>query len=257
MTFCLGMKLDEGLVGIADTCVTSGSEHIVAKKVTIYQQDHYAMFLMTSGLRSIRDKTLTYFDELMEDREEPFDRLFKAVNALADKLRIVAKEDEEILIKSGFTFNFYALIGGQCVHDKEHKLYLLYPQGNWVEIGGSAPYAIIGETGYGKPVLDRTLKSHDTLKHALKVGCLAFDSTRISTSNVNFPIDVVLYPANSFGFVEHRFDKKDLETTSGWWQERLRNSVENLPGEWSEVLFSKLSRSESRKKSASAKKWKR
>ncbi len=82
MTFCLGINVQEGLVGIADTRVLSGSERISARKVSTYQGDRYAMFLMTSGLRSLRDKVLTYFDEVMAENEQPFDRLFKAVNEL-------------------------------------------------------------------------------------------------------------------------------------------------------------------------------
>ncbi|HXC62909.1 MAG TPA: peptidase, partial [bacterium] len=63
MTFCLGMKLKHGLVGLADTRITSGTEVFVTKKVSTYQQYGYPLFLMTSGLRSVRDKVLTYFDE--------------------------------------------------------------------------------------------------------------------------------------------------------------------------------------------------
>ena len=60
-------------------------------------------------------------------------------------------------------------------HDKEHKLYMMYPQANWVEVGPGTPYSIIGETGYGKPILDRTLKYSGVQcrSSALKVGCLA------------------------------------------------------------------------------------
>jgi putative proteasome-type protease len=83
MTFCLGMRVQEGLVGIADTRVTSGNEVIQARKVSVFHQDGGGMFLMTSGLRSVRDKALTYFDDILAERQEPFDRLFKAVSAFA------------------------------------------------------------------------------------------------------------------------------------------------------------------------------
>ena len=82
MTFCLGVKVQDGLVGIADTRVTSGTEVTTARKISIYRQDSYAMFLMTSGLRSVRDKALTYFDEVIAEQPAPFDRLFKAVKRL-------------------------------------------------------------------------------------------------------------------------------------------------------------------------------
>jgi putative proteasome-type protease len=152
----------------------------------------------------------------------------------------VAAEDKESLEESGFTFNVHALIGGQLAGDRHHRLYLIYPQGNWVEVGEGTPYHIIGASGYGKPVLDRTLKYDDTLRFALKVGCLAFDSTRISAADVNFPIDVLIYVRDSYQTVMHRYDKSDLLEISDWWQDRLRKSVRELSLSWIEPLLEKL-----------------
>ncbi|MGK2964808.1 MAG: peptidase [Tepidiformaceae bacterium] len=240
MTFCLGVKVQEGLVGIADTLVTSGIEGITARKVSIYQNGNHSMFLMTSGLRSVRDKALTYFDEVMDEKGDTFDRLFKAVNALSDAIRRVAKEDARALKGSGLRFDINCLVGGQMEHDKEHKLYLVYPQGNWVEIGEATPYQIVGVGGYGKPILDRTLKYTDSMKFALKVGMLSFDSTRISATDVDFPVDVILYREGTYKIIEHRFQKSDLAYVSDWWQENLRQSVGNLPSDWVDVALNKL-----------------
>jgi putative proteasome-type protease len=240
VTFCLGIKVEEGLVGIADTRVLSGSEVILARKVAVFQQERQAMFMMTSGLRSLRDKALTYFDEAISEQPRSFDRLFQAVNVFAAQVRRVAAEDQEPLAKSDLPFDFYALIGGQFKRDKEHKLYLVYPQGNWIEVGQGTPYQIIGASGYGKPILDRTLKYDDPMRLALKVGCLAFDSTRISAAAVDFPVDVILYVRDSYRIVEHRYEKEDLLALSGWWQERLRRSVTELPSEWIDASFAKL-----------------
>lgn len=237
MTFCLAVKVQDGLVGIADSRITSGSECITARKVTVHAHGQHSLFLMTSGLRSVRDKVVTYFEEVLESGDANFDRLYKAVNALAEQVRRAADEDKEALEASNLNFNLHALVGGQMEHDKEHKLYLLYPQANWVEIGAGTPYSIIGETGYGKPILDRTLKYSDSMQFALKVGCLAFDSTRISAANVDFPIDVVIYKRDSFEIIEHRYEKQDLIEISNWWQERLRESVRLLPSKWINALF--------------------
>jgi putative proteasome-type protease len=237
MTFCLAVKVQEGLVGIADTRVTSGAECITARKVTVHTHGPHSLFLMTSGLRSVRDKVVTYFEEILESSDASFDRLYKAVNALAEQVRRAAAEDQEALEASNLHFNLHALVGGQMEHDREHKLYLLYPQANWVEIGPGTPYSIIGETGYGKPILDRTLKYSDSMQFALKVGCLAFDSTRISAANVDFPIDVVIYKRDSFEIIEHRYEKQDLIDISNWWQERLRESVRLLPSRWINALL--------------------
>jgi putative proteasome-type protease len=237
MTFCLGMIVEEGIVGISDSRLTSGHEIISATKVTIHQQGSGSFFIMTSGLRSVRDKTLTYFQELLANQPEPCVRLFKAVNTFAEQLRLVTKEDKAALVDSGLSFDFYALVGGQLAEDREHLLYLVYPQGNWVEVGKGTPYQIIGSPAYGKPVLDRTLKYQDSLRFALKVGCLAFDSTRISAADVDYPIDVVIYAKNSYRITEHRYCKQDLAPISDWWQDRLRNSVRELPAEWIDRVF--------------------
>jgi len=153
----------------------------------------------------------------------------------------VAKEDKEYLDASGLQFNIHAIMGGQFSADATHKLFLIYPQGNWVEITSGTPYHIIGETGYGKPVLDRTLKHADSIHFALKVGCLAFDSTRISAADVDFPLDVVVYSKGSFSLIEHRFEQKDLAHISTWWQERLREGVHALPSEWIDAIAASLS----------------
>ncbi len=232
MTFCLGIKVESGLVGIADSRVTSGSECITAKKVKCYNGENGSFFMMTSGLRAVRDKALTYFDDALEDGEARPDRLFKAANLFARQVRIVADEDKKALHDAGLHFNIHCLMGGQLSHDREHRLYLIYPEGNWVEIGEGTPYHIIGAPGYGKPVLDRTLKYEDTMRFAMKVGCLAFDSTRISAADVDFPIDTVMYAANTFQIVEMRYEKSSMADLSAWWQDHLRHLVRELPSDW-------------------------
>jgi putative proteasome-type protease len=234
------MKVKDGLVGVADTRVTTGSECITARKVTTHQHRQHSMFLMTSGLRSARDKALTYFQEVIEESDENFDKLYKAVNAFGEQVRRVLKEDKESLDEGGFRFNLYALVGGQLEHDREHKLYLLYPQGNWVEVGEGSPYCIIGNSGYGKPLLDRVLRYESAMEFALKAGFLAFDATRTSSNDVEYPLDIVVYYRDSFNIVEHRFLKDDLQRVSFWWQERIAGSVKELPDDWVELVFSKL-----------------
>ena len=246
MTFCVAIKIADGLVGIADTRITSGSVHTTARKVTVHQSGRHSMFLMTSGLRSVRDKALTYFEEELEQGETEFSKLYQAVNAFAAQVRRVAMEDREALKESGLDFNLFSIIGGQLEKDKEHKLYLLYPQGNWVEVTESSPYLLIGETSYGKPILDRVLRFHSDMETALKVAYLAFDSTRISAVDVDFPIDVVLYRRDSFEIVQHSYDREDLQHLPQWWQDRLRASVEELPNEWVHQALAKLPDSSTR-----------
>jgi putative proteasome-type protease len=112
--------------------------------------------------------------------------------------------------------------------------------GNWVEIGPDTPYQIIGATGFGKPILERSLTRRDSILYAFKVGILAFDATRLCASDVDFPMDVVLYSRGNFELVEHRYQRDELREISNWWQERMRRSVQDLPSEWVESAFSRL-----------------
>ena len=103
MTFCVGMKLKEGIIGLADNLIITGNEAIRAKKVTTHRSRENSFFLMTSGLRSARDKTITYLDEALEYSDEPLDRLYKAVNLFSRELRRVKEEDGEALSESGLS----------------------------------------------------------------------------------------------------------------------------------------------------------
>ena len=243
MTYCVGMSVEEGLVGLADTLITSGNEVTTQRKVTVYHPPRGTFFVMTSGLRSLRDKTITYFEDALAERKDldrPLDRLYQVVNLLAGQVRQVACEDKAALVDSGMRFNIHALVGGQMEKDDRHKLYLLYPEGNWVDTGQLTPYHVIGSTGYGKPIIDRALKVEDSMRHAFKVACLSFDSTRISAADVDFPIDVVLCWRDSFRIIQRRFEQQDLEHLSEWWDERIRRAVEGTPGDWFDRTFDEL-----------------
>lgn len=235
MTFCLAMKLREGLVGIADTRITSGAEAITAKKVTIHQVGGGSLFIMTSGLRSLRDKALTYFGEALEPADHGYARLYEAVNALAEQVRRVAREDRDAIEDSKLAFNLHFLVGGRLAGDAEPKLYLLYPQGNWVEVTRGTPYSIVGETGYGKPLPDRALAYDSPLEQALKIGYLAFDATRTSATTVDFPIDVVVFRGERI--IEHRFEHADLVEVSRAWNRNLRRLIDEIPSRWMEAVF--------------------
>lgn len=246
MTYCLGIKLKEGLVAIADTRLTSGTETTTGKKMFVIQKSRHSMFIMTSGLRSVRDKALTYFREVIEESDAKHNKMYKAVNAFAQQLRRVAIEDKAALEASGLRFNLNAIVGGQLEDDDEHKLFMLYPEGNWVEIGEGAPFVIIGNSGYGKPILDRTITPDTPLKIALKTGFLSFDSTRVSANDVEFPIDVVLYKKGSYQFVEHRFEKEDVSNISENWGKALRENIRNMPEDWMNTMLDKMEHSNAR-----------
>ena len=237
MTYCLGVKLKDGLVAIADTRITSGTDTTTAKKLFVHQNEQGCLFLMTSGLRSVRDKAVTYFNEVLKDEHVVYNQLYEAVNAFGMQLRKVADEDRAALNMAGFSFNLHTIVGGQLKHDAEPKLFLLYPEGNWIEMTQTSPFMIIGNSGYGKPILNRTVKYESTLQEVLKAGFLSFDSTRVSANDVDFPLDVVVYNSGSFKMIEHRFEKKDMEIISSTWDTQLKKALDSVPEDWMNVVF--------------------
>lgn len=238
MTYCLGIKVKQGLVGISDTRISAGTNTTVKKKVLVVQNEHNSLFIMTSGLRSVRDKAVHYFKELI-DGGIVYDKMYKAVNAFGEQIKRVSDEDMESLLRSGYKFNLNAIVGGQLKADEEHRLFLLYTEGNWVELDEGSPYAIIGNTGQGKAILNRVINESTTMRQALKAGYLSFDSTRISSNDVEFPIDVVLYEKDSFHMTEDRYEYNELENISHLWNEKLKESLDAVPEEWMEKAFRK------------------
>src|SRR6267154_5819065 len=108
MTFCVGISVDEGLVGIADTRVLSGNECLVARKTATYQGPGYSFFVMTSGLRSLRDKVLLCFEEAFSQQISARERLFKLVNLYAAQVRRIAAEDAKPLEEADLQFNIHS-----------------------------------------------------------------------------------------------------------------------------------------------------
>ncbi len=240
MTYCLGIKVRSGLVAIADTRLTSGTEVSSNRKITVHEVENHSLFVMTSGLRSVRDKAITYFREVLSEQDGSFNKLYKAVNAFGEQVKRVAKEDKESILASGLSFNLNAIVGGQLEDDDEHKLYQLYPEGNWVEVDSGSLFKVIGNSGYGKPLLFRNLTYDTSLAEALKIGFLAFDATRVSANDVDYPLDVIIYPNSSFHMTEHRLEKDDMDEISHQWSALLNNSVRKLPTYWMDPIFEKI-----------------
>lgn len=237
MTYCVGIKVKSGIIGIADTRITTGHETTRAKKVFTVNKNRHSFFIMTSGLRSVRDKAITYFKEIIDEDDESFNKLYMAVNAFAAQVKRAASEDKASLQEAGLNFNLHALVGGQLQDDDEHKIYLLYPEGNWIEISDGSPFMIIGNNGYGKPILDRVLKYDSSLPYALKAAFLSFNATLVSANDVDYPIDVIYYEKDSFNIIEKRYKKEELQKVSKIWQHKLSNAVNKLPDEWLNKIY--------------------
>jgi putative proteasome-type protease len=186
----------------------------------------------------VRDKAVTYFNQAVTEEEDSYDYMFQAATAFGQMLKKVAAEDRETLEKEGYQFNLHAIVGGQMPKDAEHKLFLIFPEGNWIEINDGLKYQIIGNSNYGKPLLNRNLSHETSLKDALKMGFLSFDATQVSTNDVDYPIDVVVYEKGSFKAKEIRLHKEDMQTISDEWNIALRKSLASIDEDWMKNLIS-------------------
>ena len=238
MTYCVGIRVKEGLIGLADTRITSGNQTLTAKKVIIEQKvGKHSVFLMTSGLRALRDKAMTYFNEIIDESGFEFKKLYQLVNAFGAQIRRVSEEDRAALEKSNYDFNIHGLIAGQLEEDPEHKLFMIFPEGNWVEVGEANPYFIIGNTSHGKPILDRVLRYESSLDFALKVSFLSFNATQVSSNDVDYPIDVILYRKDSFSMDIQRLTQEQMMPYTNWWQEKMKEAVQEFPDDWAQKLI--------------------
>jgi len=238
MTYCLGITVKEGIIAIADTRITAGNEMYSNKKISIHEIKDHSLFIMTAGLRSVRDKAVIYFNQTVEEQESAYNYMHEAATAFGLMLKKVAIEDRETLEKEGYQFNLHAIVGGQMPKDSTHKLFLIFPEGNWIEINDGLKYQIIGNSNYGKPLLNRNLTHDTSLNDALKMGFLSFDATQVSTNDVDYPIDVVVYEKDSFKAKEVRLYKEDMQKISDEWNIALRNSLESIDEEWMKNLIS-------------------
>lgn len=234
MTYCLGIKIRNGLIGLSDGRITSGSQLSSARKVTMMGSGTDQFFIMNSGLRSVRDKTLAYLRRDMGRRRgESYPTMLDALTAFTRCLRQVATEDKEALEASKLHFNLHAIIGGQLAEDTEPAMFLVYPEGNWIEVDERTPYLSIGATAYGKPILDRALKYDTDIATALKIAYLSFDSTRFSSTDVGYPIDMVSYDPGVRVWRHANFDYDDLVEQRHWWNRNITELARKMPdGPW-------------------------
>jgi len=238
VTYCIAIRVKQGLIALADGRITAGSQVTVARKLTMHGPDGSRFFIMTSGLRSVRDKTIAYMNRYCaENQKNGFPTLLDAAAAYSKFLRMVNEEDAETLERSNLSFNLHTLIGGQMAKDPHPTIFLIYPEGNWVEVNERTPYLTIGETGYGKPILDRALTYNSDVEAALKVAYLSFDSTRYSSANVGYPIDMVTYYESDKKWREISFEMDELIAQRQWWNENITGLVREMPdGPWAKSL---------------------
>jgi len=227
MTFCIAIKSKTGVVALSDTRISSGLGVSTSKKLKTYQDDGNSFFIMSSGLRSIRDKVIHLFEDDLPDH--PSDKLYKVANLLGSMVKKVRSEDLEQLQQSKFFFDAHFIIGGQCSKDKRSSIFLVFPEGNWVEASDESPYTVIGNTGFGKSILRRLLNEEISFDLAIKVAYLSFDATFKNASDVDFPLDFALYKNGTYDIQEFRRSEDDLKSTSKLWNKKLIDAANDLP----------------------------
>jgi len=237
MTFCIGIKVRQGVVALADTQIVRGSEQVSKQKLSILNHADDSLFAMTSGLRSVRDKAIIYLGEQLDQQPQPLDRLFKVVNLFGEQLRRVRAEDYESLAAGGLSWNPHAIIGGRLHQDLSPQLFYVYPEGNWIESAADSPYFVIGRTPYGKPILDRLLTYETPLQSAVALALLAFDATRTSVTDVDCPIDVAVIAEGRRHAEFQRFTAEELSAVTEWWSQTLSQSLASMPMDWAAGLF--------------------
>jgi putative proteasome-type protease len=235
VTFCVGLRVADGVVGLADTQIVKGGEASSKAKLSLHDADGDPFFVMTSGLRSIRDKAVLRLLEELDDGGLPRPRLHHVATAFGEQLRAARREDGPSLEDSGLRFNLHAIIGGQLADDEEPMLFLVYPEGNWVVATAEAPSFIIGRTSYGKPILDRLVTDTTPLVQAAVLAYLAFDATRASVVDVDFPIDMVAMADRRMR--HRRYEREALADLHARWHAQLRDALDAMPTAWADGLL--------------------
>src|SRR5579862_4335348 len=208
MTYCLGIVTKHGLVMASDSRTNAGYDQInVTRKMHTFVQPGERVFIVvTSGSLSLSQSVLTLLRRDFEAgrglAQAP--SLYDAARTIGEQMRRVADIDRAALERDQFNFNVNFLLGGQ-IKGEPPNLILIYPQGNPLQATEDSPYLQIGETKYGRPILDRGIKfDRTTLEEAAKYALLSMDSTMKSNLTVGPPIDLLAYSTDELEITRHR-----------------------------------------------------
>lgn len=238
MTYCLGMLLDKGLVLMADTRTNAGIDnfstfrklHVLADGPDrqIYAASAGSLSLSQSAIGLLRESEV---ENEHGQRISEAPTMFRAAQLVGEAVAKVGATIGEALAREHIDNSLELLVGGY-VGDAPLKLYLVYTIGNFIECTADVPFLQIGETKYGRPILDRALTYRTPLPEAVKIGFLSFDSTMESNLGVAHPIDVLVLPADrTKPTMKRRIEEDDeyfREITRGWGN-MLNEAVAKLP----------------------------
>ena len=206
MTYCVAIKLNAGLVFLSDSRTNAGLDHISTfRKMIVYEKpgDRF-MVLLSAGNLSISQSIREILQiEQLKDHEgsEPITiwnakSMFDAARVLGSAIRRVYERDAAALRNADVDFNVSLVLGGQ-IKSEGMRLFQMYSAGNFIEATSETPYFQVGESKYGKPVLDRVITPETPLAEAAKCALVSMDSTMKSNLSVGMPLDLVVYEADS------------------------------------------------------------
>jgi putative proteasome-type protease len=236
MTYCLGLMTREGLVMMSDSRTNSGNDqvNVCRKMYTFVQPGERVFVLLASGSLSLTQSIITLLGR-------DFDRgaglaaaptLYDAARVVGEQVRQVSDLDRAALERDEYRFNVHFILGGQ-IQGEAPDLYLIYPQGNPLRATEDSPFLQIGEHKYGRPILVRGIRYHDTpLEEAAKYALISMDSTMRSNVTVGPPIDLLVYGKDELEVTRRRrltATDPDLREIHVQWELALRRGVSELP----------------------------
>jgi putative proteasome-type protease len=209
MTYCVGLLVDTGLVMLSDSRTNAGVDQIntFRKMATFQRQNDRALVLLSAGNLAITQAVVNLLHEPPDNSSGP-PRIFRAANMLnaarvvGDALREIHRRDAEHLKEHGHDFNGTFILGGQ-IKDEEPRLFHIYSAGNFIESSAETPYFQIGESKYGKPIIDRVVSRSSSLAQAAKCALISMDSTIRSNLSVGPPLDLAIIRRDELKLATH------------------------------------------------------
>ena len=214
MTYCVGVKLDEGLIFASDSRTHAGVDNYAKFcKMTVFDRaGDRALVLLSSGGLAATQAVINVLRQ-RASAEPPHlwsvTSMFDVANLVADAMRDIERRDGPFLEGGGLKFNASFILGGQ-IAGEDMRLFRIYAEGNFIEAGSDTSFLQTGEAKYGKPILDLVVNPSATLEDATKCVLVSFDSTMLSNLSVGMPIDLLCYARDSLKVtMKRRFDVGD------------------------------------------------
>lgn len=235
MTYCTGMRLDAGLVFLSDSRTNAGVDQIgTFRKMTVYEHPgERVMVLMTSGNLSISQAVREHVSAYVgADGTTVWNApsMLAAARIVGDAVRDIHKRDAAALKEFGVEFNISIIFGGQ-VRGERCRLFQIYSAGNFIESHDQTTYFQIGESKYGKPILDRVINPQTGLDEAAKCALISMDSTLRSNISVGLPLDLLVYEADSLSVTRFTtIDEKNqyFQMLRSSWGAQLKAVFESI-----------------------------